>query len=171
MPRFSANLSTMFQEHPFLDRFAAAREAGFMAVEFQFPYAFTVDEVAARVKENGLEVILFNLPPGDFAKGERGIACHPGRETEFRDGIATAIAYAKVTGCRMLNCLAGLRPETVSRDEASSALLYNLSVRRRPPGGERHPACDRTDQQLRHAPLLPQPQQRGGGSDGPAQPP
>jgi hydroxypyruvate isomerase len=128
MPRFSANLSTMFQEHPFLDRFEAAKKAGFDAVEFQFPYAFTISDIAARVRDLGLEVILFNLPPGDFARGERGIACHPGREAEFRDGIGQALDYAGVLACKTMNCLAGLLPEDVSRAAAQATLLGNLSA-------------------------------------------
>lgn len=128
MPKFSANLSTMFQEHPFLDRFAAAKSAGFDAVEFQFPYAFPVADVVSRVEALGLEVILFNLPPGDFARGERGIACLPGREAEFRDGIDLALSYALPLRCKTLNCLAGLLPEAVSRDEAHRTLLANLAM-------------------------------------------
>ena len=87
MPRFAANLTMLFTELPFLDRFAAARQAGFRAVEYLFPYAFAADELAARLKHNHLEQILFNLPAGDWEKGERGIACHPGREAEFQDSV------------------------------------------------------------------------------------
>lgn len=128
MTRFSANLSTLFSELPFLDRFAAARTAGFDAVEFQFPYAFDRADIAARVKDLGLDVILFNLPPGDFAAGERGIACHPGREAEFKTGIDEALRYAEVLNCRMMNCLAGLLPQNTSKDEGARALFGNLSV-------------------------------------------
>lgn len=128
MPRFSANLSTMFQEHSFLDRFEAARREGFDAVEFQFPYAFAPEEIAARVKALALEVVLFNLPPGDFSKGERGIACHPGRASEFREGLALARRYAAALGCRTVNCLAGILPQQVSREAGREALLANLSV-------------------------------------------
>lgn len=110
MPRFSANVSTLFTELPFLDRFAAAREAGFEAVEFQFPYDFTPQEIAARVKDAGLMVVLFNLPPGDFAAGERGLACHPRREKEFAAGVSEALRYAAMLDCRTINCLAGLLP-------------------------------------------------------------
>jgi hydroxypyruvate isomerase len=128
MPRFSANLSTMFTEVPFLDRFSAARAAGFAAVEFQFPYAFPAEDIARRAEKQGLEIVLFNLPPGDFAGGERGIACLPGREVEFREGIAQALAYAARLNCRKINCLAGLKPESVAAGVARSTLTRNLSV-------------------------------------------
>jgi hydroxypyruvate isomerase len=127
MPKFAANLSMMFPEVPFLERFAAARAAGFKAVEFQFPYDFPVADVAQRVKDNGLEVILFNLPPGDFAKGERGIASLPGREAEFREGLDRMLAYAKATGCRKVNCLAGIKPQGLDREEALDTLAGNLA--------------------------------------------
>ena len=128
MPRFSANVSTLFTELPFLDRFAAAREAGFEAVEFQFPYEFTPQEIAARVKDAGLMVVLFNLPPGDFAAGERGLACHPRREKEFAEGVSEALRYAAMLDCRTINCLAGLLPLKVSEAEGRMALKTNLSV-------------------------------------------
>jgi hydroxypyruvate isomerase len=128
MPRFSANVSTLFTELPFLDRFAAAREAGFEAVEFQFPYDFTPQEIAARVKDAGLMVVLFNLPPGDFAAGERGLACHPRREKEFAAGVSEALRYAAMLDCRTINCLAGLLPIMTSEAEGRMALKTNLSV-------------------------------------------
>ncbi len=128
MPRFSANVSTLFTELPFLDRFAAAREAGFEAVEFQFPYDFTPQEIAARVKDAGLMVVLFNLPPGDFAAGERGLACHPRREKEFAAGVSEALRYAAMLDCRTINCLAGLLPIKTSEAEGRMALKTNLSV-------------------------------------------
>ena len=110
MPKLAANLSTLFPEVPFLERFAAAARAGFRYVEYQFPYQWNADELARRAREAGVQVVLHNLPAGDFAKGERGIACLPGREREFRDSLEKAIAYAKAVDCPRLNCLAGLAP-------------------------------------------------------------
>ena len=110
MPRLAANLSTLFPEVPFLERFAAAARAGFRFVEYQFPYQWNADDLARRARDAGVEVVLHNLPAGDFAKGERGIACLPGREREFRDSLEKAIAYAKAVDCPRLNCLAGLAP-------------------------------------------------------------
>ena len=110
MPKLAANLSTLFVEREFLERFAAARAAGFRYVEYQFPYAWAADELAAAAREAGVQVVLHNLPAGDFARGERGIACLPGREREFRDGVERAIDYATRVGCARLNCLAGLAP-------------------------------------------------------------
>ena len=108
MPRLAANLSLLFTEHPFLERFAAAAAAGFRYVEYQFPYAWRPDEVADAARRAGVAVVLHNLPAGDMAAGERGIACLPGREAEFRAGVEQAIGYAKAAGCPRLNCLAGL---------------------------------------------------------------
>src|SRR3954466_22046 len=98
MPNFAANLTLMFPDVPFPERFARAAKAGFRAVEFLFPYDHTPDEVAGWLKDNRLENVLFNLPPGDWTKGERGLASLPGREEEFKAGVAKAIAYAKVLG-------------------------------------------------------------------------
>ncbi|MCX7148572.1 MAG: hydroxypyruvate isomerase, partial [Rhodocyclales bacterium] len=103
MPRFAANLSFLFTERPFLERFAAARAAGFAAVEFHFPYEFDRAALAEVVLTSGLEVVLFNLPPGDWAAGDRGIACHPRRIAEFQDGVGQAIDYARLMGCVRLN--------------------------------------------------------------------
>jgi hydroxypyruvate isomerase len=110
MPAFSANLSMLFGEHDFLDRFDAAAKAGFAGVEYIGPYDHTPDVVAARLKKNNLVQVLFNLPPGDWAKGERGIAVLPDRIEEFRRGVDTAITYAKALGCGQVNCLAGIAP-------------------------------------------------------------
>ncbi len=106
--RLAANLSMMFDELPFLDRFAAARAAGFEAVEFLFPYAFDAREIAARLQGEGLEQVLFNLPPGDWEAGERGLAALPEREAEFREGVARAADYAAALGCRTLHAMAGI---------------------------------------------------------------
>lgn len=126
MPRFAANLSYLFTEVPFERRFAAAAEAGFKAVEFHFPYAFGREELARAAQAAGVEVVLFNLPAGDWNAGERGIACHPGRTDEFRRGVAHAIEYAKTLGCPRLNCLAGLLPPGVDAPAARATLVANL---------------------------------------------
>lgn len=126
MPRFAANLSYLFTEVPFERRFAAAAEAGFAAVEFHFPYAFPAARLADAARAAGVAVVLFNLPPGDWAAGERGIACHPDRVDEFRAGVALAIEYAQALGCPRLNCLAGLLPAGVDAATAHSTLVANL---------------------------------------------
>ena len=110
MPKLAANLSTLFTEVDFLERFGAAARAGFRYVEYQFPYQWKPDELAKRARDAGVQVVLHNLPAGDFARGERGIACLPGREDDFRRAVETGIAYAKAVGCPRLNCLAGLAP-------------------------------------------------------------
>ena len=110
MPKLAANVSMLFPQIDFLDRFAAARKAGFRYVEYQFPYEHDAGEVARRVRDAGVEVVLHNLPPGDYARGERGVACLPGREREFRESVERGIAYAKAAGCPRMNCLAGLAP-------------------------------------------------------------
>ena len=98
MPRFAANLSMLFTEHPFLDRFEQAARAGFDAVEFLFPYAWPAEVIKQRLDSHGLKLVLHNLPAGDWEAGERGIACHPDRVAEFRRGVSQAIAYAQVLG-------------------------------------------------------------------------
>ncbi len=115
MPRFAANLSFMFTEVPFLERFEAAARSGFKAVEFLFPYEWPATEIAARLKANGLIQALFNLPPGDWAKGERGLASLPGREAEFEAAVAQALSYAEALGCQRLHAMAGLRHHGASR--------------------------------------------------------
>ena len=127
MPRFSANLSMLFTEHDFLDRFDAAARAGFKAVEYVGPYDHPPETVAARLKKNGLSQVLFNLPLGDWGKGERGIAVLPDRIDEFRRGVDTAITYAKALGCPQVNCLAGIAPEDVSQAELEDLFVHNLS--------------------------------------------
>lgn len=126
MPAFAANLTMMFTEVPFLDRFAQARAAGFRGVEYLFPYEFEAAELAGRLKREGLTQVLHNLPAGDWAAGERGIACHPGREHAFRAGVETALRYANALGCRQLNCLAGIAPAGVERERAEAVLVDNL---------------------------------------------
>jgi hydroxypyruvate isomerase len=110
MPRLAANLSLLFSEHAFLDRFAAAAAAGFRWVEYPFPYDHRPEELADAARRAGVQVVLHNLPAGDMAAGERGIACLPGREADFRAGVERAIGYAKAVECPRLNCLAGLAP-------------------------------------------------------------
>ncbi|MEP7068924.1 MAG: TIM barrel protein [Usitatibacter sp.] len=108
MPRFAANLGFLFPEHPFLERFAAARRAGFRAVEFAVPYDHPAAELASRIADNGLECILVNLPMGERAKGDFGFACRPGREREFAEGVASGIRYAHALGVPKLNCISGV---------------------------------------------------------------
>jgi hydroxypyruvate isomerase len=110
MPKLAANVSMLFPQLDFLDRFAAARQAGFRAVEYQFPYDHDAAEVARRVRDAGVEVVLHNLPLGGNPQVERGIACLPGREREFRDNVARGIDYAKAAGCPRLNCISGIAP-------------------------------------------------------------
>jgi len=126
MPRFAANLSMLFTELPFLERFAAARAAGFSAVEYLFPYDYAKEELAARLRANGLKQVLHNLPAGDWAAGERGIACHPGRMDEFRAGVDRAILYAHALDCGQLNCLAGKLPGGVDREQAHATFVANV---------------------------------------------
>jgi len=127
MPRFAANLSMMFNEVSFLDRFDAAARAGFKAVEFLFPYEWPAAEIRRRLDANGLGQALFNMPPGNWAKGERGIACLPGRQAEFRDGVKQAIDYAGALGCQLVHCMAGIVPPDVSATTAGSVYAANLA--------------------------------------------
>ena len=125
MPKFCANLTMLFNEQPFLERFAAAAAAGFKAVEFLFPYDFNAKEIRDALTANNLALALHNLPAGDWQAGERGIACHPNRVNEFREGVQKAIEYALALGCPRVNCLAGIAP---SRDGflAHETLVENL---------------------------------------------
>ena len=126
MPRFSANLSMLFTEHDFLDRFDAAAKAGFGGVEYIAPYEHEPETVAARLKQNGLVQVLFNLPPGDWAAGERGIGVLPDRIHEFRQGVDKAITYAKALGCGQVNCLAGVAPKDVDHASLETIFVENL---------------------------------------------
>jgi hydroxypyruvate isomerase len=126
MPKLAANLSMMFQEAPFLDRFAAAAECGFAGVEYLFPYDFPAEEIAARLERYGLTQALFNLPPGDWAKGERGMAALPGRESEFLAGLERALPYARATKCPRLHAMAGNWPSDRDRREGRAAYVANL---------------------------------------------
>ena len=126
MPRFAANLSMMFTDVPFLERFGRAAAAGFEGVEFLFPYEHPPEAIADALERHGLAQALFNMPPGDFAAGERGIASLPGREAEFREGVETALRYARATGCTTLHAMAGLLPEGADRARHEEVYLENL---------------------------------------------
>jgi len=127
MTKLAANLTMLFNEVDFLERFEHAARAGFRGVEFLFPYAYRAEDIGARLDAWRLELVLHNLPAGDWAGGERGIACHPGREAEFKDGVGMAIAYAKALGVKQLNCLAGIAPPGVAPESAHATLVSNLT--------------------------------------------
>ena len=126
MPRFAANLTMLFNEVDFLDRFAAAASAGFRAVEYLFPYDYEADELVERLAANGLSQVLHNLPAGDWAAGDRGIACHPERVGEFQDGVGRAIDYARALGCPRVNCLAGIAPGGADPEALRHTFIENL---------------------------------------------
>ena len=135
MPRFAANLSMMYPDLPFLDRFEAAAKDGFKAVEYLFPYAFAKDEITARLKANGLQQVLFNTPPGGadlagfnaaWGLGDRGTASVPGRESEFRAGFMHALDWADALDCPRIHAMVGLRSESASADAADATLISNL---------------------------------------------
>lgn len=126
MTKLAANLSMLFTEFEFLDRFEAAAQAGFQAVEFQFPYAYDVDAIASKLAASGLHLVLHNLPAGNWEAGERGIACHPDRIAEFKQGVELAIRYAQKLGIQQLNCLAGIAPPGVSQESARQVFVQNL---------------------------------------------
>jgi hydroxypyruvate isomerase len=126
MPKFAANLTMLFTEHAFLDRFYLAAKSGFKAVEFLFPYAFDPGEIKRRLEANGLELVLHNLPAGNWDAGERGIACHPDRTDEFREGVEKAIEFASALGVRQLNCLVGKAPGGVPEDVLRRTVVDNL---------------------------------------------
>jgi hydroxypyruvate isomerase len=124
MPRFAANLSMMFTEHPFLDRFGAAKAAGFDAVEYLFPYAFDAEDIGARLERHGLTQALFNLPPGDWEAGDRGLAALSGRREEFRGSVATALRYAAATRVGRVHVMAGL----ADRGDPGASATYRDSL-------------------------------------------
>ena len=126
MPRFDANLTMLFTELPFLDRFEAAATAGFKGVEFLFPYDLDAGQLKGLLETHGLIQVLHNLPAGDWAGGERGIATLPGREAEFREGVGKAIHYAKTLGCTQLNCLVGIPPKDADRASIEARMTENL---------------------------------------------
>ncbi|BAK75104.1 hydroxypyruvate isomerase [Pseudogulbenkiania sp. NH8B] len=126
MPKFAANLTMLFTELPFLERFQAAAEAGFQGVEYLFPYAFAKEVLTEQLARHGLVQVLHNLPAGNWEAGERGIACHPDRVDEFQDGVGRAIDYARALGCTQLNCLAGIAPAGVPQDTLHETFVANL---------------------------------------------
>ncbi|WPP00242.1 2-oxo-tetronate isomerase [Pseudomonas sp. HR96] len=126
MPRFAANLSMLYPQHDFLDRFAAAAADGFKAVEYLFPYDYSPEQLKQRLTDNGLVQALFNAPPGDWAAGERGIASLPGRESEFRQGFERALEYAAVLGNDRIHVMAGLLPDESLRGKHHAVYLENL---------------------------------------------
>jgi hydroxypyruvate isomerase len=126
MPRFAANLSMMYTEHAFPDRFEAAARDGFKAVEYLFPYEFPAAELAARLQAHDLRQVLFNAPPGNWQAGERGLACQPGREEEFRTGVLDALKYADALRCPRIHLMAGLAPAGVERADLRKTYVANL---------------------------------------------
>ena len=129
MTRFAANLTMLFQELPFLERFAAARGAGFDAVEYMFPYPYSPEDLREQLRQHGLTQVLFNLPAGDWAAGERGIAVLPDRREEFADGVAQALTYVEALRSDtppLVNCLVGKLPEGADPQEARRTLVENL---------------------------------------------
>ena len=126
MPQFAANLTMLFTEVPFLERFERAAKAGFVAVEFLFPYAYPAAEIHSRLAAHRLRLVLHNLPPGDWDAGERGIACHPDRVGEFRQGVAKGVEYALALGVPQLNCLAGKAPASIDAQTLRQTFVANL---------------------------------------------
>lgn len=128
MPKFAANLGFLFPEVEFLERFEAAANAGFQAVEFPFPYAYPAYEIAQRLHRAELQQVLFNLPPGNLEAGDRGLACIPGREAEFEAGVDTALAYARVLQCPRLHAMAGLIPPHVDPQVCEATYIRNIKT-------------------------------------------
>ena len=125
MPKFAANLSFLFNEVAFMERFAAAAAAGFRGVEYLFPYEEDKEAIAQALRDNGLENVLFNLPPGDWAAGERGLGALPGREQDFRDGVARALDYALAADTKRLHALAGIVPAEANQDYCRQTFVGN----------------------------------------------
>lgn len=126
MPKFAANLTMLWNEHGFMDRFAAAARAGFTGVEYLFPYDFDKNQLAEQLARHKLTQVLHNLPAGDWAGGERGIGCLPDRVGEFQDGVGRAIEYATALGCKQVNCLAGVAPQGVATEKLHETFVSNL---------------------------------------------
>ena len=126
MLKFAANLTMMFNELQFLDRFEAAKKAGFRGVEYLFPYDYPVDQLTEKLENYDLDQVLHNLPAGDWEQGDRGIACHPTREREFQDGVGKAIEYATSLGCPQVNCLAGIVPNGETSEKIFHTFVSNL---------------------------------------------
>ena len=127
MPRFAANLSMLYNEHEFLDRFAAAAKDGFTAVEYLFPYAFDAKVLRQRLDDHGLQQVLFNAPPGDWDAGERGLACLPGRENEFQTGFLKALDYANTLDCPRIHVMAGLIPNGADHKTLEKTYIQNIA--------------------------------------------
>ena len=126
MPKFSANLTMLFNEVDFPDRFGRAARAGFKGVEYLFPYGWSKEQLVNELGKNGLEQVLHNLPAGNWQAGERGIACLPGREGEFQEGVGLAVEYARALKCHRLNCLVGKVPQGISLEKVDQTLVSNL---------------------------------------------
>lgn len=126
MPKFSANLTMLFNEVEFLNRFGAAAKAGFRAVEFLLPYAHEKTQLIDVVQKDNLQVVLFNMPAGDWSAGDRGMACDPARAGEYQEGVGTAIDYALALGCKQIHCMAGLKPRGVSEEKMRDAYIASL---------------------------------------------
>ena len=126
MPKFAANLTMLYNEVDFLERFGAAARSGFNGVEYLFPYAYPKEQLAELLHTHGLAQVLHNLPAGDWAKGERGVACLPDRVGEFQDGVGRAIEYATALGCTQVNCLSGIAPSGADSDKVRATFVANL---------------------------------------------
>jgi len=126
MPKFNANLSMMFNEVDFMERFAAAAKAGFKGVEFLFPYSYDKNQLADVAGKNRLEIVLFNMPPGDWNAGDRGLACDPARVSDFQEGVGKAIDYALALDCKQIHCMAGLKPRGVAEEKMRETYIANL---------------------------------------------
>jgi hydroxypyruvate isomerase len=126
MPKFAANLTMLYNEVDFLDRFEAAAKSGFAGVEYLFPYPYPKEQLAERLSRHKLTQVLHNLPAGDWPAGERGIACHPNRVGEFQDGVGKAVEYARALDCTQVNCLAGIAPKDVAAERVRATLVDNL---------------------------------------------
>ena len=126
MPKFCANLTLLYNELDFMDRFAAAATAGFKGVEYLFPYGYDKNRLVEQLQKHKLAQVLHNLPAGDWSKGERGIACHPDRVGEFQDGVGKTIDYATALGCKQVNCLAGIAPAGVAGERLRATFVSNL---------------------------------------------
>jgi hydroxypyruvate isomerase len=126
MPKLNANLSMMFNEVGFIDRFAAAARAGFRGVEFLFPYDYPAAQIREQLDRHKLEMVLFNMPPGDFAAGDRGLACDPAKIGEFQAGVGKALEYAVALGCKQLHVMAGLKPRGVNEQTMGETYIANL---------------------------------------------
>jgi len=126
VPNFNANLSMMFTEIDFLERFGAAAKAGFPGVEFLFPYEYPAARIKEQLDKHKLKMVLFNMPPGDWAAGDRGIACDPARINQFQENVGKAVEYAQALGCGMIHCMAGLKPRGVSEEKMRETYIANL---------------------------------------------